>query len=205
MTKQIHTYHHGDLRAALLAEAALMIADEGVRSLTMRAISARLGVSRAAPYRHFPDKSSLLCAVAAAGFERLTLRLRSVDATAQRPSVEQFRRMGEEYVRFAIENPAHYRLMYGKEALARESVPELREAADDLLQFLVALIRTLQRSGGIKRQNPKTLAYAAWGAVHGLASLMIEGQIDPTVDADALIRRTTRTLLDGFRARRRSG
>ena len=203
MINKARNYHHGDLRAALLSEAAEMIAEGGTQSLTMRAISARLGVSRAAPYRHFPDKSSLLCAVAAAGFERLTLRLRSIEAAARRPSAEQFRRMGEEYVHFAIENPAHYRLMYGKEALARESVPQLREAADGLLDFLIAVIRAQQRGGGIKRQNPRTLAYAAWGAVHGLASLMIEGQIDPTVDADRLIRQTTRTLLEGFRSRRR--
>ncbi len=204
MINQTRTYHHGDLRAALLSEAAAMIAEGGVGNMTMRSISARLGVSRAAPYRHFPDRSSLLCAVAAAGFERLTRRLRSIDAAARRPSIDRFRRMGDEYVRFGVENPAHYRLMYGREALARENVPELRRAADDLLEFLVDVIRAQQRAGGIKRQNPKTLAYAAWSSVHGLASLMIEGQIDPTVDADRLIRQTTRTLLDGFRVRRRS-
>ena len=116
-------------RAALLAEAAAMIAKGGVASVTMRAIGRRLGVSRAAPYRHFADKTALLVAVAAAGFDRLRSRLQTIEAGASRSSVERLRRMGEEYVRFALENPAHYRLMYGKEALTREDQPELREAA----------------------------------------------------------------------------
>jgi len=85
----------------------------------MREIGRRLGVSRAAPYRHFPDKAALLVAVAATGFQRLSGRLQSIDAGAQRPSVERFRRMGEEYVRFALENPAHYRLMSIRSRLSR--------------------------------------------------------------------------------------
>jgi AcrR family transcriptional regulator len=205
MSDQTGTYHHGDLRAALLAEAAAMIADGGVTTVTMRAISQRLGVSRAAPYRHFKDKSALLVAVAAAGFERLKDRLHSIDADSPRPGIERFRRMGEEYVRFALENPAHYHLMYGKEAITRRDVPELRESADALLALLVGVIRAHQRNGSIKRGNPEALAYTAWSAVHGLASLVIEGQIEATVNVDELIRQTTRTLLDGLRVRRRGG
>jgi AcrR family transcriptional regulator len=205
MTNQTGAYHHGDLRAALLAEAAAMIAEGGAASLTMRALGQRLGVSRAAPYRHFSDKTALLVAVAAAGFNRLNARLQTIDAGAQRSSVEQFRLMGEEYVRFALENPAHYRLMYGKEALERQDQHELREAANAIFEQLVGVIQAHQRSGGIKRQDPRAQAYVAWSAVHGLASLWIEGQIQATDDIDGLIRQTTRTVLDGMRVRRRRG
>ena len=203
MTTQARTYHHGDLRAALLDEAAAMIAEEGGASVTMRALGRRLGVSRAAAYRHFADKTELLVAVAAAGFDRLKDRVRTVDAGAPGSSIERFRRMGEEYVRFALENPAHYRLMYGKEALSRLGQPALREAANALYEELVVVIQAYQKSGVIKRQDPRAQAYVAWSAVHGLASLVIEGQIDATVDVDELIRQTTRTLLDGMRVRRR--
>lgn len=205
MTKKSGTYHHGDLRASLLAETAAMIAAGGVASVTMRELSRRLGVSRAAPYRHFPDKSSLLLAVAAQGFERLQTRLREVDAAAPPASGERLRRMGEAYLRFALENPAQYRLMYGKEALERGDRPELGEAANELFALLGEVIRALQRAGAIKRGNVEAQAYSAWGAVHGLASLLIEGQIDPSVELDALIRASTRTLLDGLRVRRRAG
>ena len=205
MSDQTGAYHHGDLRTALLAEATAMIAGGGAASVTMRAIGRRLGVSRGAPYRHFANKTALLVAVAAAGFDRLKDRLQTIDAGAPRSSVERLRRMGEEYVRFALENPAHYRLMYGKEALTRQDQPELREAAIALFEQLVGVIKAHQRSGGIKRQDPRAQAYVAWSAVHGLASLWIEGHILATDDIDGLIRQTTQTLLDGMRVRRRRG
>jgi len=200
MSESARAYHHGDLRAALLDEAATMIAEGGTASVTMRALGKRLGVSRAAPYRHFEDKTALLVAVAASGFKRLGGRLRRIAAGEPESSVERVRRMGEEYVRFALENPAHYRLMYGREAMARESLPELREAGNDLFEQLVEVFRVYQESGGFKRQDPRAQAYVAWSAVHGLASLLIDGQITSTVDVDALIRQTSQTVLDGMRA-----
>ena len=202
MTLDGSAYHHGDLRAALLAEAAAMIDEGGTSSVTMRAIGRRLGVSRSAPYRHFADKSALLVAVAAAGFDRLRDRLEAVAAGAPGAGIERLRQVGAEYVRFALENPGHYRLMYGKEAVTREDRPELREAANALFDELVRIVRTHQRNGTIKRQDPHLQAYVAWGAVHGLASLLIEGQILSAVDVDGLIRQTTSTLLDGMRAGR---
>jgi len=200
MNKPTRAYHHGDLRAALLDEAAAMIAEAGTESVTMRALGDRLGVSRAAAYRHFEDKDALLVAVAASGFRRLSERLQKIGAGAPQSSLDRARRMGEEYVRFALENPAHYRLMYGKEAMGRQNLPELRDAGSDLFEQLVEVIRAYQESGGIKRQDPRAQAYVAWSAVHGLASLLIEGQIMSTVDVDALIRQTTQTVLDGMRA-----
>jgi AcrR family transcriptional regulator len=199
MADQDGTYHHGDLRAALLSEAASMIAEGGAASLTMREIGRRLGVSRAAPYRHFEDKSALLVAVAAAGFDRLKRRLEATEADAPLAGADQLRRIGEEYVRFALENPAHYRLMYGKEALTREDLPDLRESANAIFEHLVDLFQAHQRSGVIKREDPRAQAYVAWSAVHGLASLVIEGQIMAPVDVDGLVRQTTGTLLDGMR------
>ena len=202
MTLDGSAYHHGNLRAALLAEAVAMIDEGGTSSVTMRAIGRRLGVSRSAPYRHFADKSALLVAVAAAGFDRLRERLEAVGAGAPDAAIERLPHVGEVYVRFALENPGHYRLMYGKEAISREDLPELREVANALFDQLVHIFQSYQRSGTIERQDPRLQAYVAWGAVHGLASLLIEGQILTAVDVDELIRQTTSTLLDGMRAGR---
>ncbi|MCY3610851.1 MAG: TetR/AcrR family transcriptional regulator [Gemmatimonadetes bacterium] len=202
MTLDGSAYHHGDLRAALLTEAAAMIDEEGTSSVTMRAIGRRLGVSRSAPYRHFEDKSALLVAVATAGFDHLRDRLEAVGAGAPGAGIERLRQFGEVYVRFALENPGHYRLMYGKEAITRRDQPELRAVANGLFDELARVFQSYQRSGAIKRQDPQLQAYVAWGAVHGLASLLIEGQILTDVDVDGLIRQTTSALLDGMRAGR---
>ncbi len=182
-----------------------MIADGGAASVTMREIGRRVGVSRAAPYRHFPDKAALLVAVAATGFQRLGDRLQSIDAGDPGSGVEPFRRMGEEYVRFALENPAHYRLMYGREALVRKDLPELRDTAIALFEQLVGAFEAHQRSGAIKRHDARAQAYIAWSAVHGLASLLIDGQIEPAVAVDALVQQTTETLMDGMRERHERG
>lgn len=181
-----------------------MIAQHGAESVTMRALSSRLGVSRTALYRHFPDKSALLVGVAAAGFKRLKERMQSIDGGAGRSSVTGLRRLGAAYVGFAIENPTHYRLMYGKEALSREYRPELKEAANTLFEQIVGMIRAHQRSGTIKHQDYRAQAYVAWSALHGLASLLIEGQIMAPVDVDVLVRQMTGTLLDGMRPRHRA-
>ena len=202
MTLDGSAYHHGGLRAALLSEAAAMIDEGGTSIVTMRALGRRLGVSRSAAYRHFADKSALLVAVATAGFDHLRDRLEAVGADAPGAGIDRLRQFGEVYVRFALENPGHYRLMYGKEAISREDLPELRQVANGLFDELVNVFRSYQRSGAIERQDPELQAYVAWGAVHGLASLLIEGQILTDVDVDGLIRRTTSTLLDGMRAGR---
>ncbi|MDE2753845.1 MAG: TetR/AcrR family transcriptional regulator [Gemmatimonadota bacterium] len=202
MTLDGGAYHHGDLRAALLTEAAAMIDEGGTSIVTMRALGRRLGVSRSAAYRHFADKSALLVAVATAGFDHLRDRLEAVGADVPDAGIGRLRQFGEVYVRFALENPGHYRLMYGKEAISRQDLPELREVANGLFDELVRVFESYQRGSTIKRQDPRLQAYVAWGAVHGLASLLIEGQILTDVDVDGLIRRTTSTLLDGMRAGR---
>ena len=201
MPNSTRPYHHGDLRTALIAEAAAMIAESGAGSVTMRALGRRLEVSRAAAYRHFADKGALMVAVAAAGFARLQGLLAAIDADSPADSPHRLPRMGEAYVRFALENPAYYRLMYGREALARVDVPELREAANALFDGLVGIFLMQQRAGVIRRQDPRAQAYVAWGAVHGLASLLIDGQILTAVDVDRLIQQMGATLMEGLRAR----
>src|SRR5262249_55663078 len=105
-------YHHGDLRRALLAEAVRTIREDGVDALTVRAAGQRLGVSRTALYRHFADKSALLAGVAREGFQKFTQALAGAWRRRGR-GWDGFEEMGRAYVRFAVENPAHYRIMFG--------------------------------------------------------------------------------------------
>ena len=116
------SYHHGDLPAALLRAAGKILEKEGVEALTVRALTRRTGVSHAAPYRHFPDRDSLLAALAAEGFGMLGAAQRA--AAAERG----LRGMGEAYVRFALAHPQRFRLMFGGQVqIARH--PALREIA----------------------------------------------------------------------------
>lgn len=98
------TYHHGDLRAAMLAAAAKLVEDEGVAGLSVREAARRAGVSHNAPYRHFPDRESLLAALAADGLAQLEEALNGRTG----------RDLGEAYVRFALANPRRFQLMFAK-------------------------------------------------------------------------------------------
>src|SRR5688572_20608478 len=110
--KRPDRYHHGDLRRALVQEAVRTIHKNGVDSLTLRAVGEQLGVSRTALYRHFADKAALLAAVAGEGFRLFRLELLAAWQQG-RNAREGFDAMGVAYVRFAIRNPSHYRIMFG--------------------------------------------------------------------------------------------
>ncbi|NNF56993.1 MAG: TetR/AcrR family transcriptional regulator [Rhodothermaceae bacterium] len=191
-------YHHGALKSALLNEAATLIRAQGTEAVTMRELATRLGVSRTAAYRHFENKEALLVAVAAEGFERLAMALHAAgEGQTGRDRVEA---MGQAYVRFALANPAHYRLMYGREALRRREIPALQAAADQAYDELVALIEAEQHSGLLRAGDARQLVYVAWALVHGLALLLVDGQMEEPDDTDALAALAIRTLLDGLAA-----
>lgn len=150
------TYHHGDLRAALLRASAQVMEMEGISGLSLRDVARRAGVSHNAPYRHFPDRDALLAALAAEGFELL----------GEAMGGHAGREMGEAYVTFALGHPQRFRLMFGG-LLDFEKYPELRTAADGAYQLLVLAFKDLPR--------PELVAAGAWALVHGLSHLLLDG------------------------------
>lgn len=193
------TYHHGDLRAALLDVAAEMIAAGGIESVTLRALSERTGVSRTAPYRHFADKSVLLAAVAEEGFKRLLQHLRAVEQR-EGDVLTRFQQMGVAYIQFAVENPTHYRLMFSHERAQHDAHPGLAAAGKAVFDSLVTGIQACQAAGRMRAGDPRGLAYVAWATVHGLASLLIDGQLRAPGDVGELAAFTTQRLLEGLAA-----
>jgi AcrR family transcriptional regulator len=160
------SYHHGDLPAALLRVAGKILEKEGVEALTVRALTRRAGVSHAAPYRHFPDREALLAALAAEGFAML--------GSAQRKAAAMhgLRGMGEAYVRFALEHPQRFRLMFGGQ-LRIAKHPALREIAGKAFAGLSGALAA--RVPGA--QGARDASLAAWALVHGLAQLLLEDRI----------------------------
>lgn len=155
-------YHHGDLRAVLVRAAADLLEEQGAVVLSLRETARRAGVSHAAPYRHFKDRESLLAAVAADGFALLA---RSLGA-GLRPGASE---MGEAYVRFALEHPQRFRLMFGG-LLSLGAYPELSEHAGRAFDALSGAYAAL---GG--EREARIAAAAAWSLVHGLSHLLLDG------------------------------
>jgi AcrR family transcriptional regulator len=145
------TYHHGELRQTVLQAAGDILEKEGLEALSVRELARRAGVSHNAPYRHFPDRASLHAALAAEGFEMLDHALQS------RPR----REMGEAYVGFALAHPERFRLMFGGLAGLE---PRERWVYEGLLESFADL-----------GEDAPYAAAAAWGLMHGLSHLLLDG------------------------------
>jgi len=178
-------YHHGDLRRALLQEAIATIRAEGVAGLTLREIGARVGVSRTALYRHFADKAALLEAVATEGFRSFREQLLAAwDAAGH--GTAGLDAMGLAYVRFAVANPAHYRVMFGGFVEPKEPHDELAIEAAGALQALEGALGELQRNGLVRSEDTVTMARFVWAVVHGVAMFAIDGQLRDAAGVDQL-------------------
>src|SRR5258705_5554414 len=106
------TYHHGDLRAALVRAALDLLDESGETELSLRAVARRAGVSAAAPYRHYADREALVSAVAAVGYRELGERLAAVHPSPSSP--DELAHVAIAYVQFALERPALFRIMFSE-------------------------------------------------------------------------------------------
>jgi AcrR family transcriptional regulator len=181
--KQRDTYHHGDLRRALLDVALERVLREGPDTLSLREVARDAGVSHTAPYRHFASRDALVAAIADEGFSMLRQML--VDGAAGgRDPLERFLGQGEAYVRFALEHPAHFRVMFATRLPADDAFPALAESGRAAFQELVNAIAECQQARQIRRGDPMRLALSAWSMAHGLATLLVEQQLERMFPAE---------------------
>lgn len=199
--KQDGSYHHGNLRLALIQAAREIVASSGAETLSLRAVARRAKVSTAAPYRHFQSRNALLAALAEDGFHALSRAI--LEAVAQHPDdpLARLREAGVAYVCFAAANPTHYRVMNTPGLIDSTEEPAYTKAAADALGLLLRAIRDCQDAGLVVADDPAKLALAAWSSMHGLATLIGNGQVevlgfDPN-DVDALARYVAQLLVDG--------
>lgn len=172
------TYHHGDLRAACIRAAVELLEEGGEAALSMRAVARRAGVSPAAPYRHYADREALVSAVAAVGYRELAERLAAAHPSPSTP--EQLTSVAIAYVRFALDRPALFRIMFG-EPCDRDN--DERVAATAAVSLYLRAI--VERS--FPQADAEALATAIWALVHGLAFLHLDGKLDaanPSLAAD---------------------
>lgn len=190
-------YHHGNLRAELLEAAVTAIDENGVDSLSLRALARQAGVSHAAPARHFPDRQALLDAVAIHGFEQLKT---AIDAAGAKGSNfdQRFTNVASAYIKFAISHSSLLDLMYRSKH--REGAEEILAAGERTFEAPLALIAEAQAAGEIIEGDPEFLASVAFSSIHGLASLAGSGMIDQNL-AVAVIPLTVQQLGDGLRPR----
>ncbi|GGO03195.1 TetR/AcrR family transcriptional regulator [Micromonospora parathelypteridis] len=181
---ETRTYHHGDLRRALLAAALEAIEEVGPTALSLRDLARRAGVSHAAPAHHFGDKAGLLSALAAQGFDRL--------AQALTATGDDLLEAGVAYVDFAVAHRAYFEVMFRPE-LYRADDGELVAARQRARAALGAGVAALPSDGA--PADTERDALAAWSIAHGFATLWLAGALparvgdDPREAARAVLRR----------------
>lgn len=185
-------------REEICAAAARLFAEQGYAGVTIRAIAARVGCSPMTTYRYFADKEAIFTAIRAAAFARFAAAQEVV--TSREPDPEAcLRGLGEVYVRFALEDPAAYRIMFELDQTPECTDPGQQRAEQRAwLVMRDAVARAVD--AGVVRGDPDTLAHLYWGGLHGLVSLHLAGKLRLGRDLADLTGAMLSALLDGTRA-----
>ncbi|MBB3175514.1 AcrR family transcriptional regulator [Endobacter medicaginis] len=171
-------YHHGDLRAALIEVGLRLLAERDVEGVSLREMAREIGVSATSVYRHFPEKAALMQALAREGLDRLAIAQQ--EAASGKEGAASFAATGRAYVRFALTNPAIFRLIFTSSA-------QLQATGEiEALRMLRANAAAASSGGDVGPEQAENGALRAWSLVHGLAMLMLDGQLpadDRLIDA----------------------
>lgn len=171
------TYHHGNLRAALIDAALAILEAEGLPGLTLRKVAALAGVSHAAPAHHFPNLQALLTALAAIAFDRFTAAMAGARRRAKTDPVSQVRAAGRGYLSFARANPALFRLMFSRGDLDWQDAG-LQQAAAAAFAQLQGISAPLADQLGLSTDaDRRELERLIWASAHGFAHLAIDGKM----------------------------
>lgn len=190
-------YHHGDLRRAVIETALDMLREEKGWQFTLREVARRAGVSHAAPYKHFPDKAALLAEIAMIGFDRMRESLSAAKSEAPKTLRDEITPVARAYVAFGTDNPALYRLMFSAEE-GKAVGMHLNERAMAVFDVLLDILRRGQAAGSIRKRPIEGQAAAAWGLVHGMTMLAIDGLLVPEKVGSAPLDAALSTLLEGL-------
>ncbi|MCY0096171.1 TetR/AcrR family transcriptional regulator [Hoeflea ulvae] len=192
MLKTKDSYHHGDLRAALLKAGEEVLAESGIDGFSLRAVAKRVGVSHSAPAHHFGDAKGLLDALATEGFRRFlaAMEARQKAETSGDPR-QQVLASGLGYLDFAVSSPALFRLMFAADKSHQKS-DELTEAAQASFVHLAEGVARLRGVSPFENASAMTDVMAIWSMVHGFSELFISGRLGyddcrPPADRDAFL------------------
>lgn len=172
-------YHHGNLRNALIAQGRLELEKMGPQELSLRNLARAVGVSEAAPSRHFAGKAGLLAAIAADGFMELaSIRFRIAHSGDDALTVVY--RMMDSYVDFARAHKGLFNLMVGPRIVARDAYPELSERSAESFTAFARAVEQYAKECGWKKESLPFVVHAAWAMEHGLATLILSERVPRT-------------------------
>jgi AcrR family transcriptional regulator len=173
-----NSYHHGDLRTALIRAGLEIISESGIDSLTIRNAAQKTGVSHAAPYRHFNSKDEFLIAIALDGFEKLTRSAEKAIPVPGSDPVEELTSICRAYILFAWENPEQYRIMFGPYIKNKVKHGDFYTAYDRAFQRLKMNIEKHGKKSAKTPGDPAMTALSVWSLIHGYSMFLIDNYGD---------------------------
>lgn len=166
-----------DLRRAVLDASLALVEEGGVGALSMREVARRARVTHGAPYHHFADRAAILADLAEEGFVLLTREMMAAMTEEPAGSIARFQACGLAYFRFATGHPAYMRIMFRPELAGPKDHPQVDAAAKGAMHVLIACVAECQKTGTIPEGDATAIVLTSWAAIHGLASLWLDGPL----------------------------
>jgi AcrR family transcriptional regulator len=175
------SYHHGDLKNALIQSGIEVLAQEGAHGLTLRKVARTAGVSHAAPYSHFADKQALIAAISTEGYNRIRIRVEKVLQDNGQNALHLLVRTAWEYVQFALDDPELFKITFSGVVEKEKDYPALVESSQRSFGLLVLIVERCQKAGVLRAGPLDLTALGVWAAIHGLVILCLDGQVSHTI------------------------
>lgn len=203
-------YHHGHLREALIAAALKLAEEDGLDSVSMREVARRVGVSSGAPFRHFRDKTALLTAIAETAMRRFRDEIAACLAEApENDPVARIRAMGLAYLRWAMRNPTHFKVISSRGAIDFEGSAALKADNAAIQAELEGLLAEAARRGLLRFADTRLIPLTARALVYGLARMLIDGHLPswnvPVAEAEATMHQVLDLFIASLLAERGAG
>ena len=170
------TYHHGNLKEALISAGLEILSEQGIEGLSLRNVTKRIGVSHTASYNHFSDKQALLAAISTAGHEQLHQILLDTFEKTKHSSSHIISEIAWAYLQFALDNPAIFKLMFSGALEEERDHPEYVEISQKSIALFEEIIAFCQSKGQLPEGRVENIAVKLWSLVHGFTYLMLENQ-----------------------------
>jgi AcrR family transcriptional regulator len=175
------SYHHGDLKNALIKAGADILSREGVSALSLRKVAHKAGVSHAAPYAHFADKQALIAAISTEGYKKLYEEIAHVAGQYQADPLRRFVEASWAYVQFALDEPDQFKVTLSGMIEKEQDYPAFVETARQTFSLVVDIVAQCQQAGILRAGASDLTAVSAWSLIHGFVTLLLENQVSHTV------------------------